>query len=129
MVRLGRCWCVAVFLAAAAGCGGSDELSPVRGQVFYRGQPLAGGTIVFAPDPERGGHGPLACGEIGPDGTYTLQSDGRHGAVPGWHRVTVAPAADYGGIALPRHYSDPETSGVGREVQAGKPNVIDIHLD
>ena len=28
--------------------------------------------IVFTPDADRGGHGPLAWGEVGPDGRYTL---------------------------------------------------------
>ncbi len=130
MAQRQRSWFLLAFLAVSVGCeGGADELAPVSGQVFYRGQPLAGGTIVFAPDPERGGHGPLACGAIGPDGRYALCSEGRHGAVAGWHRITIAPTDFSGDTPLPRHYSDPEHSGLSREVQAGKPNAIDLHLD
>jgi hypothetical protein len=125
-----RGWLLLVLLATSAGCGGgADELAPVAGQVFYRGQPLTGGTIVFAPDPERGGRGPLALGAIGPDGRYSLRSDARYGAVPGWHRITIAPGDTPTEPPLPGHYSDPEHSGLSREVRAGQPNVIDLHLD
>src|SRR5262249_6880302 len=47
----------------------------VRGQVRYRGTVVGGGTIVFAPDPELGGDGPLAKGVIAPDGSYMLHTD------------------------------------------------------
>src|SRR5207249_4096885 len=80
-------WCGALALLAA-GCGQRETpLAPVSGRVFYRGQPLPGGTIVFTPDSERGGSGPLACGEIGQDGRYTLHTGTQPGAVPGWHRI------------------------------------------
>ena len=73
-----------LLAALLAGCSRPDaELAPVQGQVFYRGRPLAGGTIVFTPDPERGGHGPQAIAEIGTDGRYTLLTSGKKGAVPG----------------------------------------------
>ena len=121
------------------GCGSQQEkLTPVNGQVFYRGQPLAGGTIVFTPDAERGGHGPLACGEIGPDGRYALQTGSNPGAVPGWHRVTVAPRAAArtpdsslvdAPIDLPRKYSDPEQSGLLREIKADKVLAHDFYLE
>ncbi len=118
------------------GCGRDDKLTPVHGQVFYRGQPLAGGTIVFTPDAERGGRGSLACGEIGPDGRYTLHTEQAAGAVPGWHRVTVAPPrlAEAPGqptraIDLPRKYTDPEQSGLVREIKAGKVVEQDFHLE
>jgi hypothetical protein len=124
--------CGAALVLAGSGCGpDTDEKVPVRGTVFYHDRPLAGGTIVFTPDPERGGRGPLALGEVGQDGTYTLQTEGRPGAVIGCHRVTIAPAKTDSppDFPLPRRYSDPEHSGLNREVQPGKPNVIDFHLD
>src|SRR5438552_2308150 len=83
------------LLTLSAGCSKrAPELVGVRGTVFYRGEPVRGGTVVFAPDPDRGGSGPLAIAEIQPDGTYVLRTDGENGAVPGWHRVTVSPAED-----------------------------------
>ncbi len=117
-----------LLLVLGAGCGSPEsERVPVGGQVFYRGQPLAGGTIVFAPDPERGGRGPLALGEIGADGRYTLRTDDQPGAVPGWHRVTVAGAG--GESVLPNRYRDPEHSGLHRQIHPARANVIDLSLD
>jgi hypothetical protein len=130
---------VGVLLALAVlGCGQNDKLTPVRGQVFFHGQPLCGGTIVFTPDAERGGHGSLACGEIDAEGRYSLHTGDRLGVAAGWHRVTIAPpalAAAPGrpatppAIDLPRTYSDPEQSGLLREVQPGKSGEQDFHLE
>jgi hypothetical protein len=134
MGRRGKWWWPGLLLVAA-GCGsghGKEELVPVYGKVLFRGRPLAGGTIVFVPDPERGGHGPLAMGTIDAEGNYVLRSDGRPGVVPGWHRITIAAppsASDAGESRLPPRYTDPEHSGLAREVLAGKPNVIDLPLE
>ena len=119
------------------GCGEDDGLTPVHGRVFYHGQPLPGGTIVFTPDTERGGRGPLATGEIAADGRYSLRSGDKLGAVAGWHRVSIAPpalAVPPGQTAvpltidLPRKYSDPEQSGLLREVRPGKSGEQDFYL-
>jgi hypothetical protein len=118
------CACLGLILA---GCGRSGQgLVPVQGQVFHRGKPLAGGTIVFTPDPQRGGRGPVAHAEIGADGRFRLRTSGKNGAVPGWHCVTVAPCADAG---LPAHFRDPELSGLRAEVQPERANVCNFHLD
>ncbi|MGL4555748.1 MAG: hypothetical protein ACRC33_31660 [Gemmataceae bacterium] len=117
---------LAVCLAALAGCGGVQPLAAVKGQVRYRGDPLAGGTIVFAPDAERGARGQLAMAEIGPDGRFELRTKEGPGCVPGWHRVTVATAY---GPRLPDHYRDPDLSGQRVEVRAGVANHCDIRLD
>jgi hypothetical protein len=127
-----RKWWWAGLLALAAGCGhgGDAELVPVYGKVSFRGRPLAGGTIVFTPDPERGGRGPLAVGTIAGDGKFTLRSEGKLGVVPGWHRITVCgPAVAGDESALPCRYTDPEHSGLAREVLAGKANVFDLPLE
>lgn len=131
--------CAGFLLALTAlGCGRSDTLTPVRGRVFFCGQPLAGGTIVFTPDLERGGHGSLACGEIDAEGRFSLHTGDQAGATPGWHRVTIAPPAPPvtpgrqavpPPIDLPRSYSDPDQSGLLREVQSGKSNEHDFHLE
>ncbi len=64
------------LLLLAAGCGEkSVGLAPVRGTISYRRAPLSGGTIVFSPDPDRGGRGPLGYSEIRTDGSYTLWTD------------------------------------------------------
>ncbi|HTU90964.1 MAG TPA: hypothetical protein VMF69_12875 [Gemmataceae bacterium] len=121
-----RCGFVLAVLAVL-GCGHDEPLTPVHGRVFFHGQPLPGGTIVFTPDAERGGRGPLAYGEIAADGHYSLRSGDRPGAVAGWHRITIAPAAR--AVELPRRYSDPEQSGLLREVHPGKSGEQDFYLE
>jgi hypothetical protein len=117
------------MLPLACGCGrGQPTLAPVSGRVFYRGQPLAGGTIVFTPDPDRGGKGPLACGEIGADGRFTLSTGTQPGAVVGWHRVTVA-ARPGARPALPRRFSDPDLCDKCVEVKGGQMNQPELHLE
>jgi hypothetical protein len=110
-----------------AGCSrGEPGLVPVQGRVFYRQQPLPGGTIVFTPDPQRGGRGPQAMARIGPDGRYQLQTGDRPGVVAGWHRITVAPARDQ---PLPPRYRDPDLSGQRFEVRPPGPGECVLHLE
>jgi len=116
-----------MLLLVLTGCGQTPpQLSQVQGRVFYRGNPLPGGTIVFTPDPEMGGQGPLAVAEIQPDGHYTLRTGQQTGAVPGWHRITVA---SVGATSLPGRYRHPELSIPPQEVRAAVVNNIDIHLE
>ena len=70
----------------------------------------------------------MALAEIGPDGTYVLHTDGDKGAVPGWHRITVAPDATTRS-ALPRRYADPELSELDREILPDQANTIDLRLE
>lgn len=125
--------CLVLLALAGAGCGEQKPaLVPVRGHVTFRGTPLTGGAIVFTPDPERGGSGPLACARIDNDGGFVLRTGQDVGAVPGWHRVTfTARASDSTSpeTLLPARYSDPEQSGQSGEVKPGQGNVIEFHLE
>jgi hypothetical protein len=126
-MRILGCACWGMLLLS--GCSRSSApLSPVSGEVFFQGKPLSGGTIVFTPDPERGGRGPLAWAEIKPDGRFVLESAGRKGAVPGWHRITVAPGKDDRSRRFPPRYLDPELSGQMFEVKPDLPNSCTLHL-
>ena len=120
-------WC-AGWLAALGGCSPSEEdLTTVRGEVTFGGRPLAGGMIVFAPDPEHGEDGPIATAKIAPDGSYSLKCDLGDGAVTGWHRVAIAPPA--GTVdGVPRRYRRPDLSGLICEVAPGEENVFDFAL-
>jgi hypothetical protein len=138
MFRTPLCGGLVLAVLAVVGCSGDEPLTPVHGRVFFRGQPLPGGTIVFTPDPERGGRGPLAYAEISADGRYSLRSGDKLGAVAGWHRVTIAPPAPAvtpgqtirpPAVELPRRYSDPEQSGLLREVRPGKSGEQDFYLE
>jgi hypothetical protein len=119
------------LLLLLPGCKKSEALTPVSGLVSFRGRPLMGGTIVFTPDPERGGTGPMAYGEIGSDGRYSLHTGADAGAVSGWHRITIAASAQIPAepAALPAKYQDPEQSGQRAEVKPGHSNTIDLNLE
>ncbi len=123
------------LLLLVVGCGtnwGDPELVPVYGKVLFQGQPLAGGTIVCAPDPERGGRGPLGVATIDSEGRFIMHSGGKPGVVPGWHRITVTgPPHPYDSTAasLPSRYADPERSGLARQIQPGKANTLDLTLE
>lgn len=124
---------IGMVLLSCASCG--QQAKPrevVGGHVFYKAAVLSGGTIVFTPDTELGGNGPMAVAEIKADGSYSLQTGNEPGAASGQYRVTIAPAAAgmvKSSVALPQMYSDPEKSGLKREVKPGEMNVIDFHLD
>ncbi|MBN9520655.1 carboxypeptidase regulatory-like domain-containing protein [bacterium] len=78
---------VAGALGALSGCGpAGPAVYPVSGVVvFPDGAPVKSGTIEFEP----ADGGPAARGTIGPKGRFTLQTNGRDGAVAGSHRVAV----------------------------------------
>lgn len=134
-------WVALILLGA--GCGDTGvapaEGIPVQGKVFFRGQPLPYGTIVFTPDADRGTHGPLATAAIQPDGSFQLKSGEAVGAVAGWHRVTVlaiemlppGPGQAQGEprAILPSRFCDPRLSGLLCEVKAGRDNVINFNLE
>jgi hypothetical protein len=128
------------LLLVAVGChGGSAPQAAVFGKVSFHGMPLRGGTIVFIPDPSRGGSGPLARGTIQTDGSFHLQTeDGAAGAPAGWYRVTVmaidgfayaGPGAYVPRSLLPDKYRDPDLSGLVCEVKPGHDNQINFNLD
>jgi hypothetical protein len=116
------------FLLAVLGCGPRDEdRVPVRGQVFFQGQPLPGGAVVFAPDTDRGTPNELAVGQIQPDGSYALKTDQGQDVAPGWYRVSIAATGD--AVRLPDRYRDPLRSGLEREVVTGQANVANFSLE
>ncbi len=125
-----------VLLLFMQGCESEPpRLVPVRGKVYYRQVPLAGGIIVFTPDSARNCDGPIAHAEIGRDGSFVLRTGEDPGAIPGWHRVTVTAfenSQQPGGIpaiALPARYGDPEQSGLSFEIKAQGENTFTISLE
>ena len=66
---------VAAGLIGIVGCSNKPPPPPlaVAGTVTYRGEPLAGGLVVFAPDAERGNDGPPLTATVGADGRYALR--------------------------------------------------------
>lgn len=121
-------------LALVSGCGGGKPAGPaaVSGKVSYRGRPVTSGIVVFVPDPERGGSGDLARGDIQADGSYSLKSGTTPGAVAGWHKVTITSVEDVRPMPrslLPAKYQDPHLSGLSCEVKPGQDNTIHFNLE
>ena len=124
-----------VGFAPLVGCGSkASSKQSVKGHVWYHGEPLPGGTIVFVPDEERGSSGALVKGSISSDGTFTLDSD----MPAGWYRVAIAPlpsvssstptvADPYPGP--PARYRNPQLSGLIGEVKKATDNAFDFQLD
>lgn len=127
---------VAMGFVPCCGCGSKEgKRLPVSGKVYFRGAPLDGGMIVFTPDPDRGGQGPIAKAIIGTDGSFTLTVEDKPGIAPGWYRIAIAgnttepptPANPYPGP--PSKYRNPDISGMVREVRVGADNVFEFTLE
>ncbi len=130
----------AFALGAAAvtlpgGCGSAAPSPPTtaRGVVRFQGRPLAGGLVVFAPDPDRGTTGRPARGPVGPDGAFQLQIDAAADVPPGWYRVAIAgpPSgmSERGFAPFPPALRRPDRSGLLREVRAGQENSFEFLID
>jgi hypothetical protein len=74
---------LAVAMLGLAGCG--SELVDVSGTVTLDGTPLASGRVVFQAPGK-----PMAVGELGPGGQYTVKTGTRQGIPPGDYTVTVS---------------------------------------
>jgi hypothetical protein len=98
-----------LIVLVAVGCGDgsdSDKIYPVRGQITFDGQPLVeeSTTVLFQPDAARGNEGSsVAVGTVDRDGNYTVKTNGKNGASPGWYKVVVTALAE-----TPQHATGPK---------------------
>ncbi|CAN5464273.1 hypothetical protein BH10PLA2_BH10PLA2_37970 [soil metagenome] len=121
-------------LFCALGCDNAEtkpSLTVVHGTVTYLERPIAGGSIVFIPDEERGTTGKPVHADIQADGTYSLRLGERAGISPGKYRVTVASStrqSRFGASQPPERYSDPVTSGLACKVEPVGDHTINFHL-
>jgi hypothetical protein len=128
-----------VATSLAGGCGSKSPPpgpAAVRGRVTLNGRPVAGGLVVFTPDPQRGGRGKSAAAETGPDGSFALQLDRSPHIPAGWYRVSLAPppavpdpTSAAGGPAFPANLARPDLSGLEREVQPGREHVFEFVVE
>ena len=113
------------------GCGKNKRL--VGKVTFADGTPATNGMVIFRAD------GFMARGEIKPDGSYKMSSEGTNdGLPPGEYKVGVQgifgmPPSTPGQMTLPillcdPKYGDPETSGLKCTVPAPR-NRFDIVLE
>lgn len=124
---------LAVLFASITGCGGAFDAT-LSGNVSYRGQPLATGTVTFHPK----GEGPISVGSIRDDGGYEVVTGREIGLPPGDYQVTVVangplpeptpenpePLPE---LLVPARYTVKQTSGLSYTVTSGD-NVYDIEL-
>lgn len=118
-------------VAVQGGCGPSKpprELT-VCGRLTFQGRPVAGGTVVFTPDPDHGGAGKPLRAATAADGTFTLRAaDGP--VPPGWYRVALAaPPGEATDPPFPPQLRRPDRSGLVREVTAGKDHVFEFAVE
>jgi hypothetical protein len=125
----------AVAMSFSGGCGGNvppPGPATVRGKVTFNGQPVAGGLVIFTPDPQRGGHGKPACAETASDGSFLLQLDKSDHIPAGWYRVALMPAPVLPdpnappAAVFPPKLARPDLSGLEREVRAGQDHVFEF---
>jgi hypothetical protein len=120
---------LAVVIALPAGCDrGTAPPTSVHGKVSYHAWPVAGARVIFVPDVQTAGNGPLAQAETDTDGRFVLRCENATDIAPGRYRITVM-ALESPPAALPDKYRDPELSGLATEVQAGADNVVDLNLE
>lgn len=126
----------AALVGLPGGCSRKSPSAPatVRGRVTFQGYPLANGLIVFSPDPDRGGSGKPARGDLDPDGRFQLKLADELSIPPGWYRVAIAPAPRIAPLSLdrlpfPLQLARPDKSGVVREVKAGQENVFEFAVE
>lgn len=133
-IRVAACAVVAAFPIS---CGKrSGESTSVRGQVLYRGDPIAGGTVAFVPDVERGFDGPMATATADPNGSFELVAEDGKPLKPGWYRIAIAapagtvsvPTSEQPYTGLPARYRNPALSGLSREIKPGVENVFAFDL-
>ena len=139
MRRAYRLFVALLSLVAGAGLaalpGGCNPSKPpkdatVCGRVTFQGRPVAGATVVFAPDPDHGGTGKPLRVATAADGTFTLRA--ADGPVPaGWYRVALAapPGYDEADPPFPPQLRRPDRSGLVREVTAGKDHVFEFAVE
>jgi hypothetical protein len=78
------------------GCGPErPPVYPVKGQLFWKGQPAAGAVVFFTPvlAKEASGQNPIAerpMGRVAEDGSFEMSTFGKKDGVPvGQYRVTL----------------------------------------
>ncbi len=131
-----RSWFVlgSLVVALAAGCNKvppKPAVTPVRGTVTLKGQPVCLGTLELTPLP---GGGAECRSEIGKDGSFALRTQAGlpepDGAVPGKYKVVVTtgqPTKDATPTKIPRKYTDLSTTDKVVEIKSGETNLtIDL---
>ncbi|MCA9240185.1 MAG: hypothetical protein KDA37_08300 [Planctomycetales bacterium] len=137
--NLGLAALLIIGVCGLTGCGQQPTMAPFVGVVTYKGKLLEFGGVTMQPK----GGGPVARGTIQPDGTFSVETDGKPGAMIGTHRVRVTcytsqrPGAttastdgemSLGKPLIPEHYSNFSSSGLEVEVMPEGNQRVSIQL-
>lgn len=132
MKRLAAYLLLALMLAAA-GCGG-PKMAPVTGKITVVGLPAVRGSVSYIPENTKDASCKAASGEIGPDGTYVLNTPGEgEGAIVGRYIVSVSGRGLNDAETMPPNrqiparYATARQSGLTAEVKPGS-NEINFDL-
>ncbi len=115
--------CVLPFIT---GCGGGGDLLSVSGSITCDGAPLTEGSVRFVPDTGKGNTAKLEPAGTISGGKYSVLTDGKSGAPPGWYKVSVASGVipdstkpNVSTAPFAAKFSNPDTSGLSVEVKSG----------
>ncbi len=131
--RLGKPMTVGLLLLVAAlpGCHGgppAPKLVPVRGQVVYRGKPLAAVGVQFIPNEAKGTNGPSATGSTDANGSFTLKTPPYGpGAPPGFYRVVIGTYP--GQTVFPPRYANIGETPLQAEIPADGTDYLTLKIE
>lgn len=113
MHRSTRWVCLSAVLGLIAGCGGGDKgppLAKVSGTVTYKGQPLAGATVLFVPAKK----GRPAQGTTDANGKFTLTTNRPgDGAAVADHTIVVTKLGPPDGMTEQQYEEKQKSAGAG----------------
>ena len=138
--------CFAATALTPWGCGRSGpEYWPVRGNVTFRGKPVAVGLVRFS-NPQMGVD---VVAELDADGKYVIVTAGGRGLPKGRYHVAIVSKVDFSKVKsapdglpipstmpsaaernppnIPQKYHDPATSGLTLTVKP-EPNTFDVDM-
>jgi hypothetical protein len=116
-----------LFLPGCSGGGKAVKTARAAGTVTMSGKPLADVSVTFQPTKK----GPVAIGTTNENGEFTLTTSRKgDGAPVGKHKVTVGIAQEgQKNPGIPESYSNPGTTKLSAEVEAGKKNTFTFNIE
>ncbi len=100
----------------ASACGGSGtELVPVTGKALYKGEPMVGAKVFFAPKQavKADVNTVAPAAEVGEDGSFEVMTQGEKGAAPGEYTVTFFWAGQPGAASKKSRFKGGAGEGPG----------------
>lgn len=134
--RLWRVLLISVPGLLCVSCGKTGaNLHPVRGQVFFEGQPPEGATVVLRPVTDKAPNDVFPRGAVKADGSFTLECyelgsgapEGEYVAVLMWYSADEKRPEKVVN-KLPERYADQATSALLVTIKPGKNELAPFQL-